>query len=27
MKKISKIKVGIDEWPVEDVNMTIEILD
>lgn len=27
MKKISKIKVGIDEWPVEDVKMTIEILD
>lgn len=27
MEKISKVKVGIDEWPVEDIKMTIEILD
>lgn len=27
MDKISKVKVGIDEWPVNDIQMTIEILD
>jgi len=27
MEKISKVKVGVDEWPVDDVKMTIEILD
>ena len=27
MEKISKVKVGIDEWPIEDIKMTIEILD
>jgi cyclophilin family peptidyl-prolyl cis-trans isomerase len=27
MDKISKVKVGVDEWPVDDINMTIEILD
>ncbi len=27
MDKISKVKVGIDEWPIEDIPMTIEILD
>ncbi|WP_296637464.1 peptidylprolyl isomerase [Polaribacter sp.] len=27
MDKIAKIKVGIDEWPVEDIPMTITILD
>lgn len=27
MEKISKVRVGEDEWPVEDINMTIEILD
>lgn len=27
MEKISKVKVGLDEWPVEDIKMTIEILD
>ena len=27
MKKISKVKVGADEWPVEEIKMTIEILD
>jgi cyclophilin family peptidyl-prolyl cis-trans isomerase len=27
MDKISKVKVGVDEWPVEDIRMTIEILD
>jgi peptidylprolyl isomerase len=27
MKKISKVKVGPDEWPIEDLKMTVEILD
>ncbi len=27
MDKISKVKVGIDEWPINDIKMTIEILD
>ena len=27
MDKISKVKVGVDEWPVKDIPMTIEILD
>ncbi|MFY9243963.1 MAG: peptidylprolyl isomerase [Polaribacter sp.] len=27
MDKISKVKVGVDEWPVKDIKMTIEILD
>ena len=27
MDKISKVKVGVDEWPEEDIHMTIEILD
>ena len=27
MEKISKVKIGIDEWPIEDIKMTIEILD
>lgn len=27
MDKISKVKVGVDEWPEEDIRMTIEILD
>jgi cyclophilin family peptidyl-prolyl cis-trans isomerase len=27
MDKISKVKVGVDEWPVNDIKMTIEILD
>ncbi|MFD2528243.1 MULTISPECIES: peptidylprolyl isomerase [Polaribacter] len=27
LDKISRVKVGIDEWPVEDIKMTIEILD
>ena len=27
MDKIAKIKVGEDEWPEEDVNMKVEILD
>jgi cyclophilin family peptidyl-prolyl cis-trans isomerase len=26
MDKISKVKVGEDEWPVDDIKMTIEIL-
>ena len=26
MDKISKVKVGIDEWPVKDIKMTIEII-
>jgi cyclophilin family peptidyl-prolyl cis-trans isomerase len=26
MDKISKVKVGVDEWPVDDIKMTIEIL-
>ncbi|WP_317193372.1 peptidylprolyl isomerase [Polaribacter sp. BAL334] len=27
MEKISKVKVGVDEWPIEDIKITIEILD
>jgi cyclophilin family peptidyl-prolyl cis-trans isomerase len=27
MDKISKVKVGVDEWPEEDINITVEILD
>lgn len=27
MDKISKVKVGVDEWPINDIQMTIEILD
>lgn len=27
MDKISEVKVGVDEWPVKDIQMTIEILD
>lgn len=27
MDKISKVKVGVDEWPEQDIRMTIEILD
>lgn len=27
MDKISRVKVGVDEWPQEDIRMTIEILD
>ena len=27
MERISKVKVGVDEWPVEEIKMTIEILD
>ena len=27
MEKISKVKVGDDEWPIDDIKMTIEILD
>lgn len=27
LDKISKVKVGVDEWPVNDIPMTIEILD
>lgn len=27
MDKISKVKVSIDEWPITDVHMTVEILD
>lgn len=27
MEKISKVKVGEDEWPIDDIKMTIEILD
>jgi cyclophilin family peptidyl-prolyl cis-trans isomerase len=27
MDKIAKVKVGVDEWPVHDIRMTIEILD
>jgi cyclophilin family peptidyl-prolyl cis-trans isomerase len=26
MDKISQVKVGVDEWPVDDIKMTIEIL-
>ncbi|WP_405606042.1 peptidylprolyl isomerase [Polaribacter sp. Asnod1-A03] len=27
MDKISKVKVGVDEWPTNDIHMTVEILD
>jgi cyclophilin family peptidyl-prolyl cis-trans isomerase len=27
MDKISKVQVGVDEWPIEDIKMTIEIID
>jgi peptidylprolyl isomerase len=27
LDRISKVKVGEDEWPVDDIKMTIEILD
>ena len=27
LDKISRVKVGEDEWPVEDIRMTIEVLD
>ncbi|SDS12063.1 peptidylprolyl isomerase [Polaribacter sp. KT25b] len=27
MDKISKVKVGADEWPIKDIKMTIEILE
>lgn len=27
MDKISRVKVGVDEWPTEDIRMTIEVLD
>jgi cyclophilin family peptidyl-prolyl cis-trans isomerase len=27
MDKISKVKVGIDEWPVIDIKMTVEIIE
>jgi peptidylprolyl isomerase len=27
LDKISKVKIGVDEWPVNDIQMTIEILD
>lgn len=27
MDKISKVKVGVDEWPTEDIRMTIEVLE
>ncbi|EAR13077.1 peptidyl-prolyl cis-trans isomerase, cyclophilin-type [Polaribacter irgensii 23-P] len=27
MDKISEVKVGVDEWPVDDIKMTIEVLD
>ena len=27
MEKISKVKVGLDEWPIEEIKLTIEILD
>jgi peptidylprolyl isomerase len=27
MDKISKVKVGVDEWPINDIQMTVEILD
>lgn len=25
--KMSKVKVGVDEWPLKDIRMTVEILD
>ena len=27
MDKISKVRVGKDEWPIDDINMTIEIIE
>lgn len=27
MDKISKVKVGADEWPIKDIKMTIEIIE
>lgn len=27
MDKISKVRVGVDEWPVDDIQMTIEIIE
>ena len=27
LDKISRVKVGIDDWPIEDIKMTIEVLD
>ncbi|WP_158838572.1 peptidylprolyl isomerase [Polaribacter sp. L3A8] len=27
MEKISKVAVGVDEWPIDDVKMTVEIID
>lgn len=27
MDKISKVEVGVDEWPTDDIRMTIEIID
>ncbi|QTD38183.1 peptidylprolyl isomerase [Polaribacter batillariae] len=27
MDKISRVKVGVDEWPEEDIKMTIEVLE
>lgn len=27
MDKIAKVKVGVDEWPIEDIPMTITVLD
>ncbi|QNM87071.1 peptidylprolyl isomerase [Polaribacter pectinis] len=27
MDKISRVKVGVDEWPTDDINITVEILD
>ena len=27
MDKISRVKVGVDEWPTDDIHITVEILD
>ncbi|MGJ8745294.1 peptidylprolyl isomerase [Polaribacter sp.] len=27
LDKISKVKVGVDEWPIDDIKMTIEIIE
>lgn len=27
MDKIAKVKVGVDEWPIEDIPMTITVID
>ncbi|MFK8061291.1 MAG: peptidylprolyl isomerase [Polaribacter sp.] len=27
MDKISRVKVGVDEWPIKDIRITVEILD